>query len=600
MGNGYAGKYLSVNLTDQSITAFPVDTSLAKKMVGGLIYGLYLLWKKTASGIDPKSPENLLIFNTGPISGLVGTSRGTVVFKSPLTGLLGHAECGGHWTSELKFAGYDGILFSGKAEKPVYLFVKDDQVELKTAKNIWGKPTSQTEQSIIKELDDPFVQVLSIGPAGENLCGEACIIHSGFHAFARTGGGCVMGSKNLKAVALRGTNGFPSVADQEQCYELLHNTVIYAQSDLMRNALWRSTTFGSQSGQVGSADIGRGIFKNFAEGDNPNVTAIGGPRQMRRNRVLDSSCFLCPIGCLHQSLVRSGQYAGTYAQPDWDSSANLTQQCLMLDLDGLIYLNALCDDYGIDAEGVGGVMAWAMECYEKGILTKKDLDNLDLTWGNLNAEAKLLWKIIHREGIGNLLADGFKHFLPKVGKGSEKFAMQSKGVGFGGYQPWLFRERYAVNNIGGHHNIDSPSSYISDSLLYCIFARRLIPEGFTSGINYYYDLFNAVTGWNFQNEDFNELGLMGVLLGRAYNIREGYGGILPPSDADVYPEQAHRKLTYGAGKGKEYAKRTFLEDRAQYYSILGCDEKGIPTKETLKKRGLTFTIKELEKADSWS
>jgi aldehyde:ferredoxin oxidoreductase len=599
MVNGYAGKYLDVNLTDNSIKTFFVDMDLARKMVGGLIYGLHLLWHRTDLGVEPKSPENLLIFGTGPISGLVGTSRGTVIFKSPLTGLIGHSECGGYWTSELKFAGYDGIVFNGKAEEPVYLYVKDEQVELRSAKTLWGKPTSQTEQAIIKELNDPFVSVLSIGPAGEYLCGEACIVHAGFHAFARTGGGCIMGSKNLKAVALRGTKGFPSVADQEKCHELLYNTAIHAKSDVMRNALWGFSTFGTQSNQVNSADIGRGIFKNFDEGDHPLAPRLGGPRQMRRNRVLDSSCFMCPIGCLHQSLVRSGQFAGTYGTPDWDSSANLTQQCLMLDLDGLVYLNALCDDYGIDAEGVGGVMAWAMECYEKGILTKKDLDNLDLKWGNLEAEAKLLWKIIHREGVGNLLADGFKHFLPKVGKGSQNFAMQCKGVGFGGYQPWTFREKYAVNNVGGHHNVDSPGGYVSDSLLNCVLAGSLTPKGFPYETDYYHELFNAVTGWNFRSEDFEKLGLTGVILGRAYNIREGYGDSMPPSEADVYPEKAHHPLTYGAGKGKEYAKEVFLADRAQYYSIIGCDEKGVPTKETLKKYGLEFAIKALEKEGAW-
>lgn len=253
----------------------------------------------------------------------------------------------------------------------------------------------------------------------------------------------------------------------------------------------------------------------------------------------------------------------------------------------------------MDAEGVGGVVSWAMECYEKGIFKREDLDGLDLKWGNLDAEAKLIWKIIHREGVGNLLADGFKYFLPKVGKGSEKFAMQSKGVGFGGYQPWLFKERYAVSNIGGHHNTDMPSSYISDSLLYCNFASGLRPPGFKSGADYYFALFNATTGWNWQREDFDTLGLRGATLGRAYNIREGYGGTMPPSEADVYPEKAHHRLTYGASKGKEYPREVFLADRAKYYETVGCDEKGIPKRETLKKYGLDFTIRELEKAGAW-
>jgi len=599
MVNGYAGKYLDVNLTDGSIKTFPTDMDLARKMVGGLTYGLYLLWKRTKPGMNPLGPENLLIVNTGPISGLVGTSRGTAVFKSPLTGLMGHAESGGHWTSELKFAGYDGIVVSGRAEEPIYLYVKDDQAEIRSAKDLWGKTTSQTEQAIVEELKDPFTQVISIGPAGEHLCREACIIHTGWHAFARTGGGCVMGSKNLKAIALRGTKGFPSLADPEKSYELLDNTIAYAQSDAMRQSLWRNRTQGSQASHVSAGDEGRGIFKNFEEGDHPMVSQVGGPRQLARNRVMDAACYLCPVGCLHLSVVRSGRFAGTWGQPDWDSSANLTQQTLVLDLDGLIYLNALCDDYGLDAEGVGGVVAWTMEAYEKGILTKEDLDGLDLTWGNVDAEAKLIWKIIHREGVGNLLADGFKGFLPKVGKGSEKFAMESKGVGFGGYQPWLFKESYAVSNIGGHHNTETPGSYVSNSLLYCVFAGGLMPQGFRSGADYYYALFNAVTGWDFRREDFDTLGTTGVTLGRAYNIREGYGGVMPPSEADTYPEKAHHRLTYGASKGKEYKKEEFLADRAKYYNGMGYDERGVPTKETLKKYGLEFTIKELEKAGAW-
>jgi aldehyde:ferredoxin oxidoreductase len=575
---------------------------LAKKMVGGLTYSLYLLWQRTKPHMNPLSPENLLIFSTGPISGLSGTSRGTVVFKSPLTELIGHAECGGHWISELKSAGYDDIAFSGKSEEPVYLYVKDDNVEIRKARDLWGKTTSQTEQAVMEELNDPFVQVISIGPAGERLCREACIIHTSWHAFARTGSGCVMGSKNLKAIAIRGTKGFPSLADPDICFDLVDKAVANAHSpELMNDNIFRLTNFGSQASQVERADEARGIFKNFDEGDHPSVSQIGGPRQLRRNRVTDNSCFMCPIGCLHQSVVRSGRFLGTWAQPDWDSTANLTQQCLMLDLDGLIYLNAICDDYGIDAEGVGGVMAWAMECYEKGIFTKQDLNGLDLKWGNLEAEAKLLWKIIHREGVGNLLADGFKYFLPKVGKGSEKFAMQSKGIGFGGYQPWSFKETYAISNIGGHHNVDSQSSYISDSLLYCIFAARLRPRGFKDGTDYYYSLFNAATGWNFRKEDFDAFGLRGLILGRAYNIREGYGGIMPPSEADVYPEKVHtRVLTYGAAKGKTYPKEAFLADRSRYYTSIGCDEKGVPTKETLKRMGLEFAINELEKAGAWS
>jgi len=602
MVGGYAGRYLEVDLTQGSATTVPTDMAVAKSLIGGLNYAVHLLWQRTRPGIDPLSPENLLVFATGPITGLPGTERGSVVYKSPLTGLIGHAEVGGHWCSELKFAGYDGIVVKGKAEEPAYLYIKDDAVEVRSAAHLWGKTTSQTEQAVVKDAGDPFARVLCIGPAGENLSREACVVHTSWHAAARTGSGCVMGSKKLKAVAIRGTKGFPRMEDPDKCFELIDGVIANARSEeLMHEGHYRLTKMGSQASQVERADEARGIFKNFDEGDHPDVVNIGGPRQLRRNRVRDDACFMCPVGCMHSSVVRSGVFAGTWGQPDWDSTANLTQQCLVLDMDGLIYLNALCDEYGIDAEGVGNTVAWAMECYERGVLTKSDLDGLELVWGDVSAEAKLIWKIIHREGVGNLLADGFKHFLPRVGKGSEKFAMQSKGCGFGGYQPWSYRETYAINNVGGHHNVDSPRSNLADSMTYCLFLGALRPRGFREGLEYYGALFNAATGWEFKYpEGFDLIGRRGVLLGRVYNIREGYGGVMPPSEADVYPEKAHsRVLTYGTAKGKAYPREVFLADRANYYKSMGCDERGVPLRETLKSLGLDFAIRDLEKVGAW-
>ncbi|MFQ6076981.1 MAG: aldehyde ferredoxin oxidoreductase N-terminal domain-containing protein, partial [Candidatus Bathyarchaeia archaeon] len=228
MVGGYAGRYLDVDLAKESTTTFATDMRVAATLVGGLNYAIYLLWQRTRMGTEPLSPDNVLIFNTGPITGLVGTERGVVAFKSPLTGLIGHTEVGGHWCSQLKFAGYDGIVFTGKADRPVYLYVKDDEAEIRDATHVWGKTTSQTEQAIVREIGDPFVRVLCIGPAGENLCREACIIHTAWHAAARTGGGCVMGSKNLKAVAIRGTKGFPGMDDPERCFELMDGAIANA------------------------------------------------------------------------------------------------------------------------------------------------------------------------------------------------------------------------------------------------------------------------------------------------------------------------------------------------------------------------------------
>jgi aldehyde:ferredoxin oxidoreductase len=268
-------------------------------------------------------------------------------------------------------------------------------------------------------------------------------------------------------------------------------------------------------------------------------------------------------------------------------------------MDAMIYCNALCNDLGMDAEGVGNTVGWAMECYEKGILSKEDLDGLELNWGNVEAEAKLIWKICHRDGVGDLLADGFNHFLKKIGKNSEDFAMQSKGCGFGGYQPhswhtyylpYKWGVLYSVNDIGGHHNIPSKAGYWNNSLTYCDFATGLTPK-------MKIDLLNAVTGYDLKYpEDWNRYGLRFMVFARTYNIREGYGGVMPPSKADILPKKAFKKFTYGTAKGEQLTKENWLEGRLQWYTDHGCDERGIPKIEILRDLGLDFTISEIKKA----
>lgn len=604
MIGGYAGKYLEVNLTESSTRTIPLDEAAAKAFIGGQGYANWLLWKMTKPGVEPLGPDNLLIVSTGPITGLAGgTDRGDVTFKSPLTGLWGNSQFGGFWCSELKYAGYDGIILRGAAEKPVYVRVKDDEVEILDAGGIWGKGVAKTDQTIIEELGDPFVKVLCIGPTGENLCGEASVVQNSQHYAARTGGGAVMGSKKVKAIAVRGTKGMPDLADTDTCFKISEWDVKTKWTERsMHRRMFRWLKFGPQAAHVERADHGIGIFKNFDEGDHPDVPMLGGPRQLRMSRVRDDSCTYCPVGCIHTSLVRSGPMKGSYASPKWDSTANIAQQTSMFDMNGMIYCNAICNDMGMDAEGVGNTVAWAMECYEKGILTKEDLDGLDLTWGNIEAEAKLIWKICHRDGVGDLLADGFKHFLPKVGRGSEEFAMQSKGCGFGGYQPYAWHTfgmpyrwgvAYSVNDIGGHHNTASESSYWNNSLTYCGFAT-----GLTDGEKI--ELLNAATGYELSYpEGWNLYGLRFMMLARAYNIREGYGGVMPPSKADILPKKAFKEFTYGAAKGEQMTVEEWLNGRLQWYEDHGCDERGVPTRETLEKLGLEFTIKELEEAGAW-
>ena len=604
MLGGYAGKYLEVNFSNDSINKIPIDDWAARTFIGGQGYANWLLWKMTKPKIDPLCEENVLIISTGPITGLAGgTDRGDVTFKSPLTNLRGNTQFGGFWCSELKYAGYDGVILRGEAERPVYLNIKDDEFEIMDAQNVWGRGIANTEQMIKEELKDPFVKVLCIGPAGENLCGEASIVQNAQHFAARTGGGAVMGSKKVKAIAVRGTQGMPSLYDPDECFRISEKDLKTKWSESsMHRRMYRWLKFGPQASHVERADHGLGIFKNFDEGDHKDVSLLGGPRQLRMNRVRDDSCTYCPVGCIHASLVRTGPMKGSYTHPKWDSTANIAQQTLVFNINGMIYCNAICNDLGMDAEGVGNTVAWAMECYERGILSRDELDGLDLSWGNVEAESKLIWKICHREGIGDLLADGFKHFLPKIGKGSEDFAMQSKGCGLGGYQPYAWHTfgapyrwgvNYSVNDIGGHHNIASRSGYWGNSLTYCSFATGLSNREKL-------DLLNAATGYDLKYPgDWDHYGLRFMILARAYNIREGYGGIMPPSEADVLPEKAFKKLTYGTAKGEQLIRDDWFNGRLQWYNDHGCDDRGVPTKETLRNLGLEFTIAELEKAGAW-
>jgi aldehyde:ferredoxin oxidoreductase len=604
MKGGYAGNYLEVNLTEGSCTVRPLDPWAAHMFIGGQGYANWLLWTLTDAGVDPLGSENCLIVSTGPITGVAGgTDRGDVTFKSPLTGLWGNSQFGGFWCSELKFAGYDGVILRGVAEHPVYVWIKDDEPTIMDARHIWGSGVAQTDQLIKTELHDRMVKVLCIGPAGENLCREASLVQNAQHFAARTGGGAVLGAKNVKAIAVRGTQGMPPLAHPDECFRLSELDVKTKWSErALHSRMYRWLKFGPQASHVERADHGIGIFHNFEEGDHPDSPLLGGPRQLRMNRVRDDSCTYCPVGCIHASLVRSGVMKGAYAHPKWDSTANIAQQTGMFDINGMIYCNALCNELGMDAEGVGNTVAWAMECYDKGILSQADLDGLDLRWGNVEAEAKLIWKICHRDGVGEQLADGFKHFLPRVGQGSADFAMQSKGCGLGGYQPYAWHTFgmpyrwgvvYAVNDIGGHHNTASASGYWANSLTYCSFATGLTDAQKLA-------LLNAATGYTLTYpEDWQLYGLRFMLLARAYNIREGYGGTMPPADADVLPTKAFKSFTYGAAKGEQLTRDEWVTGRSQWYQQHGCDERGVPTKETLQRVGLDFTIRALEHAGAW-
>lgn len=602
---GYSGEYLKVDLTEGSIERIKTDSDVAAKFIGGLGYATYLLWTMSGSLMEPLSPESNCIINTGPITGLLCANRLNFTFKSPISGLVGHSQLGGNFASELKFAGYDGIILTGRADSPVYLSIRDDCAEIREAKGLWRRNPIETDIQIMRNLSDPRTQVLSIGISGENSVKLATVQHKA-HTAARTGVGAVLGSKNLKAIAVRGTLGI-KLARPDEVFEIMDRLMHEIWSPKIAEAkggTFELNRFGTTRSYLKFPDSGTARFRNYLEGDSPEAGNLAAAKLRNRNHVRNDSCAFCPVGCFQTFVTRSGDYAGSLSQLDWDSGGCLSYPSEITNIDGLLYLNSLCDDLGLDAEEAGNVAAWAIECCEKGILTEADFDGLDMTWGNVRTVAKLIWKIAHRQGVGDLLADGFKGFLPRFKTESRGLAMQSKFVGFGGVHPFapLRGAFYATNDIGGHHENPTFSSWWSNSLTLCRFIYDDIAKAYAATRREYItDMLNAATGWRIKHShDFDKFGKRGLVFLRAYNIREGYGGVMPPSEADLLPERIYgHTFTYGFGKGITLTKERFLAERAKLYSDLGCDERGIPTRETLMDLDLRFTITQLEAANAW-
>jgi aldehyde:ferredoxin oxidoreductase len=541
------------------------------------------------------------MFLTGPLTGLVpGGAHTCLAFKSPLTGLtLGHAITGAQWGPELRAAGYEGLIIAGQAAEPVYLYIEDDRVEIRDAAPLWSLGTMATEIRLKEGAGNSRVRVLCIGPGGENKVRFASVQQEYFRSAARGGSGCLMGSKRLKAVVVRGGQAIPVARPQElsQAHEAIRARLTEARTQDRRG--YSLARWGSTVSQTAHSDISELDVRNYREAWWDQVDAIGGLEYERRCKVRSRSCFGCPIACMQTGVIREGPYAGTLTNPDFDSSGTIGPGCLVTDFEGATYLSSLGDDLGLDNAYLGNVTSFAMECYEKGLLGKADLDGIDLTWGNVEAIIALWDKIVRREGIGDLLAQGVHVAAQEIGHGAEAFAMHVKGLSFAGYAPQAHPDRalqYAVADRGGCHHYgltiaEQNLRALADSILVCSWHRSLVPASL------YRAALNAVTGWNMSEADWEETGRRILILARAYNIREG----MVPLRDDVLPARVHRDaLTWGPRAGAVYPREQFERDRAVWYQGRGCDEQGVPTKARLQELGLEFAVSALEVEGAWS
>ncbi len=446
---GYAGKILRVNLSRRRIEIKNLSEEMCREYVGGKGFGAQILFEEMEPGTDPYDPSNLLIFATGPVNGtaLSGAAKFCAIFKSPLTEIWGESQCGGYFAPQLKYAGYDMVIINGRSEKPVYITIKDDEVRVKDASHLWGEDTFETERTI-KEDHGKENQVLSIGPAGENLVRYACISHAGGRQFGRCGAGAVMGSKRLKALAVSGS-GSVEISKPDDFDDFRREL-----NGKIRERLKSLTEYGTPAimalinttGTLPTRYWTEGRFEGF---ERINATAM--KRIVKRNK----ACYACAVACGKLSVIETGPYAGTVVEgPEYETLFAFGSLCENDSLESIAKANEICDRLGMDTISAGNVIAFAMECYEKGLITKEDTKGENLAFGNHEAIMSVLRKIAYREDIGDILAEGVGQAAKIVGKGAEKLAVHVKGLEPPGYDPRGLKGvalAYAVSCRGACH-----------------------------------------------------------------------------------------------------------------------------------------------------
>jgi aldehyde:ferredoxin oxidoreductase len=615
---GYAGKILRVDLTKNLTSVENIDTMFCRKYLGGMGFISYFLFKELTANVDPLSPENKIVFALGPATGtsLIGGGRHSVGARSPLGGGIAISEAGGYWGAELKHAGYDGIIIEGKAQKPVYLWVNDGKAVLKNAEHLWGKNTRETQEIIKTELADDKIQMALIGPGGENLVRFACIMH-GLHQTAGRGGlGAVMGSKNLKAIAVRGTQPV-KVADPARLKEL-NKWWMANRYPAMVKVFHEYGTGGPEI--VVQEQAGNLPVRNFRDGLFPGVEKIHGGVIKDTIRVGMTGCYACPLRCkkmisFQEPYVVDPKYGG----PEYETLASLGSNCGIDNLKAIVKGNELCNAYSIDTISTGGVIAFAMECFERGSLNTGDTGGLQLRFGDADAMLKAIELIARREGFGNELAEGSARLAKKIGNGSEEFAIQVKGVDAGLHEPRLkpgLGLGYMVNPNGADHCLSvQDDKYASQPGLrdmrpiglleplplnnigaqkVALFkneqARRVI---FNSLVMCYFvggsfsmeqisDIIAAITGWDTSPVEQLRMSERILTTARMFNIRHGL-----TIDDDKLPKRFFTPKTDGALSQTSLDPEKMNQAARYYYILMGWDpETGVPLPEKLEELGI--------------
>ncbi len=611
-------KVLWVDLTEEKIEARGYSEEIMKKYIGGAGLAAKILWDETAANTDPFDTENLLIFMTGPLTGIVRqSSRYIVAGISPLTNIWGRAHSGGNWAVELRRAGFMGVVIKGQAEKPVYLWVHDGEAEIRDASNVWGTDTYEVEGLLRRETDEK-ASVAAIGRAGEKLVRFAAIINDGKkgRAAARCGLGALMGSKKLKAIVARGTLKI-AVFDEGKLKEVTKR--VYASCPVRKFDDSIEDYVEELKIAVTNGDL---PIKNWQEGTfEPAYKLVDDLRNAR-----PGYCKLCPYSDTESMYNSNGE-----RHVLWEHWGPLGTNCLIGDVEALQYSFSLCQKYGMDSISTGGVLAFAMECFEKGLITKKDTDGIELKWGNHQAMVEIVRKIGEREGLGWLLGEGTRRAAEQIGGSAVEYAIHVKGLEFPMHDPRVavgLAVQYATGSIGATHSEAQLSSYFIEDYLYVSprDERRLLDllevfgyserldrfqtkgkgemvakmQNFGAMLNSlavcsfmleyqrvqpseFIDLLNSITGWDMDFKEFMKTGERICNLTRMFNVRRGIS-----RKDDTLPA---RILTHKRGTGLAADNLPSIEPMLnEYYSTKGWSEDGIPTKEKLSELDLDECI----------
>jgi len=612
-----------VDLSKGKIVTKDIPQELRRLYLGGRGLDMYLLYNHIKPGVNPLGPENALTIGAGLLTGIpaLGSGRCDVAAKSPITGALGDSNIGGFFGPELRFAGFDHLVITGGAEKPVYLWIHDGEIEIRNASHLWGKDTFETQTAIREQHRDDEIQCLVIGVAGENLVSFANARTGMKNSAGRTGMGCVMGSKKLKAIAVRGTMDLEFAQPErllEYCKEM--NDMIMGTKWAQAQSRWGTMVIYSNTNATGLIRCRNFQYNLMEKGE------VLECENMDKYSIGMAGCYACPVHCRHRYLLTEGPYAPLYGEgPEYTSQGAFGTEPDCPTLETVLVANHLVNMYGLDTLETGNLIAWSMELYEKGIIDEKVTGGLKLEWGNSEAIIEIIHKIAKREGFGNTLADGIKPASEKIGKGSEYYAIQIKGMGSlqSDERPTpSFALGIATSTRGADHLRSRPaidlyglpeevleeiyggpvsSDYTSyegksrmvwwqellyaivDSLGLCKF-QTVFCAVHAPKFEEWANLIHYATGMKFSKEELMVVGERIYTMERMLNIREGFS-----RKDDTLPERYFKEPTplgLPIARGKKIDREKFEKMLDEYYALHGWDENGVPTGEALKKLSL--------------